>query len=412
MSEQSRSEKRQQEIDKILERKPGTTAVPDNADRYRVVGAADRSVYANWLTSIEEHYVCHRNETLDPDPNSWQVTLSGAVGHETDLSLEQIRDDYPTVAVAHTMECAGNGRGYFEPETSSVQWGYGAVSNAFWTGTPLSSILQDHDAATNNDMWVTAIGGDLPEEGDTDRFARSVPMAKIMDDCILAYEINGQPLPPEHGRPLRLLVPGWYGVNSVKWIEELHVMDKMVYGEEWENRDGYDYTQWQQDSYRLHSKDVTPEHHATISTFDTQDQYKKIDHPYTFNENVKSTIGYPDDGDTISLSDDEEIEVIGVAWAGDDEVSTIEISTDNGETWTEGSFFGPAYSGAWRLFRYMWEPSAGSYTLVSRATDEEGRRQPARISKPDEDADNTYMWNEGAYAENAYLPHAVTVTVE
>lgn len=411
MSNDERSEKRLQEMDEILDRKPKTRAVPDEADRYRVLGAADRRTYANWLTSVEEHYVCHRNETLDPDPETWEVTVSGAVEREAALSMQEIQDDYPTVGVAHTMECAGNGRGYFDPETGSVQWGYGAVSNAFWTGTPLSSVLRAHDAATGDGMWVTAIGGDLPEDG-TDRFARSLPMSKVLDDCLLAYEVNGRPLPPEHGLPVRLIVPGWYGVNSVKWLEEVHVMDKMVYGDAWENRSGYDYTAWQQDSYRIHPRGVDPAHHATLSTFDTAEQGDEIDHPYTFDQNVKSIVGHPDDGETIRLEDGDEIEVIGVAWAGDDAVTTVELSTDDGDSWDAGSFFGPSYAGAWRLFRYIWEPSPGSYTLLSRATDEEDRRQPARISKPDETGTDTYPWNEGGYAENAYRPHAVEVTVE
>ncbi|ELY71438.1 sulfite oxidase [Natrinema versiforme] len=423
MSNSERSENRRREIDAILDRKDGTEAVTDLADRYRVVGAADRSTYANWLTPVEDHYVCHRNETLDPAADSWTVSLTGAVDRESDLEMDAIRDEYPTVAVAHTMECAGNGRGYFDPETGSVQWEYGAASTAFWTGTPLRSVLSDHGAATDDGTWLTAVGGDRPEvDGENDLFARSVPMAKILEDCILAYEINGQPLPPEHGSPVRLLVPGWYGVNSVKWVTELRVMDQMVHGPEWTDRDGDDYTRWQQSSYRIHPEGVEPESNATVSTFDTWDQWEsdEIEHPYTFDENVKSTIGFPEDGATVTPRADGVIEVVGVAWAGDDDVTAIEVSTDGGDSWAEGSFFGPDYDCAWRLFRYPWEPDEGSYTLVSRATDEQGRRQPARISRPDDadggtadtDGSEDYPWNEGGYAENAYLPHAVEVTVE
>ncbi|SEW22062.1 sulfite oxidase [Natrinema salifodinae] len=428
MSDSERSENRERELAAILERKPGTEAIPDFEDRYRVVGAADRSTYANWLTPVEDHYVCHRNETLDPEIDDWTVELTGAVDRDADLDMKTIREDYPAVAVAHTMECAGNGRGYFEPETGNVQWEYGAVSTAFWTGAPLSSVLADHGAATDDGTWLTAVGGDHPEvDAENDRFARSVPMSKVLDDCILAYEVNGEPLPPEHGRPVRLLVPGWYGVNSVKWLSELHVTEKMVHGPEWEDRDGADYTKWQQSSYRIHPEGVEPESRETVSTYDTWEQQAsdEVDHPYTFDENVKSTIGYPDDGATVSPRGDGTIEVVGVAWAGDDQVTEIEVSTDGGDGWDEGSFFGPNYDCAWRLFRYVWEPSPGSYTLVSRATDEHGRRQPARISRPDadeaetedgeggaDDSDDEYPWNEGGYAENAYAPHAVEVTVD
>ncbi len=413
MSNTERGENRRREIDEILERKPGTEAVTDLADRYRVVGAADRGTYANWLTPVEEHYVCHRNGTLDPAAEEWTVELGGALEREAELGMAAIRDEYPTVAVAHTMECAGNGRGYFEPETGSVQWEYGAVSTAFWTGTPLRSVLADH-GATTDDTWLTAVGGDRPEvDGENDRFARSIPMEKVLEDCILAYEVNGEPLPPEHGHPVRLLVPGWYGVNSVKWVTELRVTETMVHGEAWTDRDGEDYTRWQQSSYRIHPEGVDPESNATISTFDTWDQLEsdEIDHPYTFDENVKSTIGSPEAGATLS-SDEGPIEVVGVAWAGDDAVTTVEVSTDGGESWAEGECFGPDYDCAWRLFRYEWEPTPGTHRLVSRATDERGRRQPVRIVGPDEDAADAYPWNEGGYAENACLPHAIEVTVE
>jgi len=202
-------------------------------------------------------------------------------------------------------------------------------------------------------------------------------MEKALEDCILAYEVNGEALPPEHGHPIRLLVPGWYGVNSVKWVTELHVTETMVHGEEWADRDGDDFTQWQQSSYRIHPEGVEPESNATISTYDTWDQLEsdEIDHPYTFDENVKSTIGRPADGATVSPREDGVVEIVGVAWAGDDEVTTIEISTDGGDSW-RGEFVGPNYDCAWRLFRDAWEPSPGTYELVSRATDERGRRQP------------------------------------
>ncbi len=414
MSNSERSENRQRETDAILERKPGTEAVTDLEDRYRVVGAADRETYANWLTPIEDHYVCHRNETLDPEAADWEIELAGAVAREGPLGMDDLREAYPTVAVAHTMECAGNGRGYFDPETGSVQWEYGAVSTAIWTGAPLTSILADHGATTDDGMWLTAVGGDHPEvEDENDRFARSIPMAKALEDCILAYEVNGEPLPPEHGYPVRLLVPGWYGVNSVKWVTELHVTETMVHGPEWADRDGEDFTQWQQSAYRIHPEGVEPDSNATISTFDTWDQLEadEIDHPYTFDENVKSTIGQPDDGATVTPDADGTVEIVGVAWAGDDDVTAIEVSTDSGDSWQDADFFGPDYDCAWRLFRYRWEPTPGTYTLASRATDEHGRRQPERIARPDEGGDD-YPWNEGGYAENAWRPHVIEVTVE
>jgi DMSO/TMAO reductase YedYZ molybdopterin-dependent catalytic subunit len=330
--------------------------------------------------------------------------------------MAELRDEYPTVAVAHTMECAGNGRDYFEPETGSVQWTYGAVSTAFWIGTPVSRVFDEVGIQAPDGRWLTAVGGDEPAGDDV--FARSIPLTKAFEDCILAYEVDGDPLPPEHGYPVRLLVPGWYGVNSVKWLDELRVTEGMVHGPEWADRDGKDYTRWQQRAYRLHPPGVEPTEHASIDIADTWEQWitGTVEHPYTFDQNVKSLIGRPDDGSTVTPREHGLVEVVGVAWAGDDRVETIEISTDGGETWTEGNFLGPDYLGAWRLFRFMWSPDAGEYTLVSRATDEHGRTQPARISPPIDDwtgvGPDEFPYNEGGYAENAYIPHAVSIEVE
>lgn len=155
------------------------------------------------------------------------MSLTGAV-EEADLTMVELREKYPTTTVTHTMECAGNGRSYFTNVDSEsdqyIQWGYNSASTAEWTETPLSAILEYNGAETNNGMWLTAIGGDAPDE-DADVSARLLPMSKVMDDCLLAYRMNGEPLSPEHGFPVQVIVPGWYGVNSVKWVEEFRVMN-------------------------------------------------------------------------------------------------------------------------------------------------------------------------------------------
>lgn len=408
MSTEDRSRQRHEEIEAILERKPGVREVRDEADRYTVVGAASRGTYANWLTPIEEHFVCHRNAIPEIDDDSWTVTFSGGLAGEA--SVADLVERFPTVAVAHTMECAGNGRGQHDPETASVQWGWEAAATAVWTGVPLSSVLRAYADDVPEDGWLTAVGGDPDEEG---VFARSIPVEKALDDCILAVGVNGRPIPAEHGYPVRLLVPGWYGVNSVKWLDELRLADSMV-TEGSLDRPG-SHARWQQDDYRIHPAGETPEQRETIGTFDTWDQLesKDIDHPYTFDQNVMSLIGAPDGEEPIRAG---EVDVCGVAWAGDDAVERVEVSFDGGETWRDAERFGPDYSGAWRLFRTSWDATPGTHTLVSRATDERGRTQPATIGSPEEgfgalDSDR-YPWNEGGYAANAYLPNALTVEVE
>ncbi|WIV66948.1 sulfite oxidase [Natrialbaceae archaeon AArc-T1-2] len=401
---------RHEEIDAILDERDGSvTETRDDADKYTVVGAAHRRTFANWLTPVEEHFVCHRNDIPSIDEEAWTVSLTGQV--EGSVSVADLEESYPTVAVAHTMECAGNGRGQHRPETGSVQWEFEAAATALWTGTPVRSILREHGIESPDGRWLTAIGGD-PSDGD-DIFARSIPLSKALEDCLLAYEMNGDPLPREHGYPVRLIVPGWYGVNSVKWVEELVIMDEMV-TEGALDRPGK-HASWQQESYRIHPEGVEPDAQATIDEVDTWAQLEgDVSYPYTFDANVMSLIGAPD-GESPVPFDRDGITVRGVAWAGDDAVDYVDVSTDGGETWDEAELFGPDYDGAWRLFRYDWDVEPGTHVLFSRATDELGRRQPVSISDPDawnEVLENDeYPWNEGGYAANAYEPNGVEVTI-
>ena len=404
-------ESRHREIDAIVSARGGGVAeTRDEADKYTVVGASSRHTFANWLTPVEEHFVCHRNDIPDADAETWTVSLTGHA--DGTLSVADVREEYPRVGVAHTMECAGNGRGQHRPETGSVQWGFEAAATAFWTGAPLSSILRAHGVESAEDRWLTAVGGD-PSDAD-DVFARSIPLTKAFDDCILAYEMNGQPLPREHGYPVRLVVPGWYGVNNVKWVEELRVMDSMVV-EGSLDRPG-EHAYWQQEAYRIHPEGVTPDENSTVDTVDTWEQLEgAVEYPYTFDTTVMSVIGTPDGESPVDLPTDGPVEVRGVAWAGDDTVERVEVSTDSGETWDDAELFGPEYAGAWRLFRYDWDAEPGTHTLASRATDDRNRRQPRRISDPDawRDAldDDAFPWNAGGYAANAYEPNAVEVDV-
>lgn len=411
MSKEASRPQRHEEIEAILERKSGVKEVRDEADRYTVVGAANRDTYANWLTTIDEHFICHRNPIPDADIDSWTVSLTG-IEEEATLSMSSIQEDYPTVAIGHTMECAGNGRGQHKPETSSVQWQSEAAGTAIWTGTPLSSILYRHGVRESDEKWLTAIGGDSIDE---EVFARSIPLSKALDDCILAYEMNGQPLPSEHGYPVRLIVPGWYGINNVKWVEELHIMDTMVTEGSLDRPGSHAY--WQQQTYRIHPKQAEIIEHETINEFDTWEQLVSddIESPYTFDIMVMSLIGTPEGTVEVDSDNPKPVEIVGVAWAGDEAIEEVEVSTDGGDSWAEAELFGPDYSGSWRLFRYDWTPEEGEYTLVSRATDDRERTQPARIGSPDEwstaiDTDG-FPWNEGGYSANAYMPNAVEVVI-
>ncbi len=388
---------------------------PENAE------AASRETYTNMVTQNEEFYIRNHYPAPDIEESEWTVSLTGLVDSEVELSMEELKSRFSTETVFHTMQCSGNGRSYFDPKVGGNQWSFGAVGNAEWTGAPLSEILEAYGADTSSDNWLTVMGGENPEGEDI--FTRSIPMDKVLEDGMLVFEMNGAPLPKQHGFPVRLLVPGWYGNNNVKWVDRMHVMDKMVYpNDTWEPDGGRLYTHWQQYSYRIFGKGI--EHatfNETISQFDVQEQMEgdQVEHPYLYDQLVKSLIGFPGQGASVQQGFGGKVEVIGVAWAGDDAVESVEVSTDGGETWNEAEFMRPSIGPySWRLFRYMWEAEPGDHTLVSRATDENGYTQPATVSDPDAEAANNaaimndeYPWNQKGYGNNAYMPHAVDVTV-
>ncbi|WP_433623817.1 sulfite oxidase [Halomicrococcus sp. NG-SE-24] len=385
---------------------------PENAE------AASKSTYRSFVTPRTEHYIRNHYPTPDIDASEWTVSLTGMVDEEVELSMDEIRNDYSTETVTHTMQCSGNGRSYFEPQVGGNQWTFGAVGNTVWTGTPVGEILEAYGANTESGTWLSVMGGDAPDGEDI--FTRSIPMEKVMEDCLLAYEMNGRPMNGDHGFPVRLLVPGWFGNNNVKWVDRMHVMEMMVFGDQWEEGDQQLYTHWQQYSYRIIPEDEELQQNRSIDVFDTQEQMgvEEIGQPYLYDQMVKSIIGYPSGDETVAPGPGGQIEVVGVAWAGDDAVQTVEVSTDGGESWNEAEFFGPQLGPyAWRQFRYVWsDPDQGEHTLYARATDEQDRTQPATISSPEEGlqaiTDDKYPWNVDGYGATAYEPLGVTVTVQ
>lgn len=387
------------------------SADPENAE------TDSRTNLASYLTPREQHYIRNHYRTPAIDAEDWSVSLTGLIEEEAELSIAEIEHDFPTESVIHTMECSGNGRAYFEPDAEGDQWTYGAIGTAVWTGTPVRAVLAEYGDRRDEGLWLSAMGGETKE--DEDVFCRSIPMSKITDDCLLAYEMNGSPLAPEHGYPVRLLVPGWFGNNSVKWVDRMHVMSGMVAGEQWESRAGRDYTTYQQSSYRIiPTGDDEPVSYASIDEFSTYDQLRATDeirNAYLFDQLVKSLVVSPDEGATLAAND--RVAITGVAWSGEDPIERVEVSVDGGESWSDAEFLGPDLGPyAARKFRHVWNPEPGTHRLLSRATDDEGRTQPATISDPEEGLrgieDGKFPWNRKGYANNAYEPLGVTVTVE
>lgn len=376
--------------------------------------AATREPYTRDITPFETHFVVNHYETPLLDAEGWMIDLvrlpDGSTG-STSISMRELREEYPTETITHTMQCSGNGRAYFEPEIEGYSLSFGALGTAEWIGTPVRAVLDAYDIEGD---WLTVAGADNPSS--EPKFARSIPVWKARDDCLLAYGMNGNPLPRAHGYPVRLVVPGWFGNNSVKWVDEIVVADTMTIGDDWA-----EYLEWQQNWYRVLTEGETADHHADIELFDTWEAIKaradsEIEYaPYMYDQVVKSTIGTPKDGAT--LTDGTTIEVVGVAWAGDEAIDRVEVSTDSGKTWANADLVGPDRGSAvWRRFQYRWNADPGDHHLVSRAVDTRDRTQPRSIAAPEAGlaaiGEDTYPWNERGYGSNAFLPLGVHVSVE
>jgi DMSO/TMAO reductase YedYZ molybdopterin-dependent catalytic subunit len=377
----------------------------------------ERSAYEDWVTPYESFYIRNHYNPRHPsevDGPGWTMTITGEGVDTVETTVQDVRQDYTTETVGHVMQCGGNGISHFLDSWTANGWGL--LSNGLFTGTPLSEVLTDLGIDTSGDRWITAIAGENPEG--TGDYSKSIPMDKAMDDCILAYQMNGQPLAADHGYPIRLIVPGWYGNASVKHVRQLYISDRMMDGPGGVPMEGLG--NWHQNFYRIHANQDAREDvvaYEDVDTYDIREQMEssEILQAYTgMDMTVKSLIARPGIGDTVQYTGS--IPVIGVAWAGDDDIEMVEISDDGGETWQEAELFGPDYGAAWRQFRAMWDPGqTGSFTLASRATDDKGRTQPAVISDPDENLrkiqDDKFPWNAHGQATNAYMPDAVDVEV-
>jgi sulfite oxidase len=280
-----------------------------------------------------------RSHHLPPAESAtpWTLTIGGDVTSPLTLSLDELRR-MRAVRVAATLECAGNGRGRFAlPNTSGVQWDLGAVSNATWTGVPLSALLERAGVqASALHFWTEA--ADRSPMPAAPKFLRSIPRDTALGEALVAYEMNGQPLPYLHGGPLRLVVPRWYGMAWTKWLTHVH------------------------------ARATESDNHFMVRG------YRWADGTPVNLMRVKSVITSPRDGEQVRGGPRR---VTGVAWTGAGTVSKIEVSSDDGKTWQQGRFTTEAKPGTWRL----WEAdvtiaSTGDQRVRARATDADGQTQP------------------------------------
>lgn len=328
-----------------------------------------------FITPSELFYIRSHFATPDLDPLAYRLLISGAVRNELSLSYADIRAMPSSTCVA-TLECAGNSRVFLVPPVPGAQWELGAVGNAEWTGVPLSTLLESAGLADDVcDIVLEGADRGVPKEEPRPpgpiSYARSIPRSLAMDpDVLLAYQMNGEDLTPDHGYPLRAIVPGNYGMSSVKWLTKIIAATQPFQGY-WQTSD---YAYWD-DSEGIPVR-------RPLAEMKLKSQ---IARPRVY-ERLRSGRPYT---------------IFGAAWAGDTEVAEIWISLDGGASWVQGDFVDPIRRHAWRRWRYDWITPArpGRYTLLARATGADRRTQPEGHNP-----------NFGSYVIDHPLPIEVFVT--
>ena len=316
-----------------------------------------------WITSNDAHYVRSHLSVPNVELNNWNLTVEGEVNRPLKLTMRDIRG-FQEVTRTVTLECSGNGRAFADPPVAGLQWEKGAVGTARWTGIPLRDVLMKAQVQPNA-KHVILNGADMPIRAVPD-FVRSIPIEKAMHpDTILAYRMNGAALPVLHGFPLRLIVPGWEAAASTKWIVNIQISEAEASGF------------FMQTAYRIPNRPIAP---GTL--VDPKDTI-----PYTA-LSVKSIFTSPLDGAMVPMGSS--IQLRGFAWAGEADITQVDVSTDAGSTWNIAVLDNDKARYTWRRFRYLWRPPAAkSFVVMSRATDSQGRTQPMVAS-----------WNPSGYLYN------------
>lgn len=328
------------------------------------------------ITPIERHFI--RNNGIPPegaDPDAWTLTIDGLVDTPMELSIADLKDRFEVVTMALVIECGGNGRAFFDPPAKGNQWTYGAVACSEWTGVRLKDVLAA--AGVKPSVIYTAhYGADTHLSGDPDKLpiSRGVPIEKALtDNALIAFAMNGQPLHPQNGAPLRLVIPGWPGSCSQKWLTRIQLRDQV-----------HDGPKMTGTSYRVPAYPVAPGQDVPKEDFVIIEQMP-----------VKSLITFPENNASVGL----EQEVRGHAWAGDRLIEALELTIDFGKTWMPAELDPPKDPGAWQNWRRTVSfPQAGYYEVWARATDDQGIMQPFAID-----------WNPKGYLNNSY--HRVALSV-
>jgi DMSO/TMAO reductase YedYZ molybdopterin-dependent catalytic subunit len=301
------------------------------------------------ITPIGLHYLLIHFDIPRVDPSQWRLGVGGHVRNPLTLTLDDLKRR-PAVTRAVTLECAGNGRANLSPRPVSQPWLFEAVGNAEWTGTPLRLLLEAA-GPLDGALEVVFTGLDRGVQGGVEQqYERSLTIAEAnREEVFLAYAINGQPLPPQHGFPLRLVVPGWYGMTHVKWLRSITVVTRPFRG-------------YQQE----------PAYHVT-STWD------ELGEPVTrmLPRSLMVPPGIPHFLPRSRQLGPGTCILEGRAWSGRGRIVRVEVSTDGGRSWADAELGGDGEAYAWQSWRYAWDVDrAGEYELCCRATDAAKNVQP------------------------------------
>jgi DMSO/TMAO reductase YedYZ molybdopterin-dependent catalytic subunit len=316
-----------------------------------------------FITPTKSFYVRNHFPIPKIDKNKWRLRVEGDVEKPFEINFDELTK-LESKKIPATLECAGNNRDFLEPKVKGVQWALGAVGNAEWTGVPLS-ILLDRVGIKPSAREIILEGADSGMLDDPKgprgklNFARSIPLEKA-NDVLLAYKMNDVDLTAEHGFPVRAIVPGWYAVASIKWLERIVVTAEPFNG----YYQTYDYAFWKRSG----------ELAELIPLSEMQ---------------IKAEIARPAKGETVPTNSN--VRVHGAAWSGEGEIIKVELSSDGGSTWNDAQLVAESKPNAWRLWEFNWKTPArsGKATLIARATDSKGRTQPMERD-PDR---GTYMIN-------------------
>lgn len=329
---------------------------------------APQASLAEAITPTACFYVRSNFAAPQIDARTHRIVVGGAVERPFDLGLDELRA-LGTRTVATTMECAGNNRVALLPLPTGEPWLGGAVSTASWTGTPLRALLER--AGLQPDVReILATGADrgTPKDHPSEiSFARALPLEKALDpDTLLAFEMNGKPLPPDHGAPLRLVVPAWYGMAGVKWVARIDALTQPFAGYYQRSRYIFDYDDGDEP--------------APVTTM-----------------RVKAIVVSPMPGEVVQAGP---VTVRGRAWSGDGEIVKVEVALDGGDTWKEATLLDAVSPYAWRAWECSWQAAdPGRHVLRVRATDSHGNTQP-----------DVAPWNRHGYGSNAVQATVVYVT--